>query len=1084
MTDKDLKSKLGGLFSGMDDLFSDGVDLPEEPVSGPLAEKPAAAKQLPPATLTDNEIYLKTVMDVVPSGILVIDAETRKIVDANPAALKMIGLGREAVIGSVCHRFVCPAEQGNCPVCDLGQTVDNSNRILLTTHGDRLPIMKNVVTVTLNGRLHLVESFISIAEQVKVEEQLRESEARYRQLFEETRQNLMEIEMLYAVSRPFLGVKPLSDFLREVVESIVDFLQVDRVVLITFDLEERKINDFVAGGPGVENVVETSFEELWSGLSGWVLREQKIAISPKGSPDPREDPEVQKRRVETNCGSIIVLPLVHQNKTLGTLTVIDRPEEADFSSHDVDVITTIANQTAMVVENARLFDQSRQEVAQRRRIEDELVKFKLGIERSSDAIFITDVEGKFIYVNDSFEKIYEYTQAEVLGQDRRILRSDVTPSGVYDEVWRTLLEKKTITGEVTNKAKSGRLIVVEHSNNPIVDDNDNLIGFLTIHHDITKRRETAEVLAKRAVELETVAQVGVATSTILETDKLLCEVVDLVKERFDLYHAHIYLFDEAAKALKLAAGAGKVGRQMVAHGWTIPLDQEQSLVARTARDRRGIIVNNVRSAPDWLPNPLLPDTRAEMAVPLVVGSRLLGVLDMQSDQANYFTEEDVRIQTTLAAQVAVALQNTYLFEETEKTLAEANTLVKEQTVLAELGQALTARLDVQQVLEEAYRQTSKLLDTTNFYIGLYDQARHEIRFAFEVTESEIDKQIMGISVEQGLCGYIIRTGEPLLIEGDVSKWQNEHGISPVGEPTKSWLGVPLIFGGQKLGVIAIISFTTPGLYNSHSRDLLTAVASQVATAIYNASQFERVASAQKEAEARLMETQALQRLSQSLAGELEAGKIMNIFFKACTQVIGFEYVEFFMIDQQRQWIKTVAGVGVSAQKLQDKGHSLHSNDITADIIRSGKTEVLTGWDERLDRAIFEAEGHANWVRVFVPVKLRQETIGLVEAGYNKSAHSVIDDRQVQLLHTFIDQTVISLENAQRYEARQKDVIREQTIREITEKLRSATNLKELARATAEELGTRLSAGHVVVKLGTELQGNETAVETVKGPDYV
>jgi GAF domain-containing protein len=266
--------------------------------------------------------------------------------------------------------------------------------------------------------------------------------------------------------------------------------------------------------------------------------------------------------------------------------------------------------------------------------------------------------------------------------------------------------------------------------------------------------------------------------------------------------------------------------------------------------------------------------------------------------------------------------------------------------------------------------------------------------------------------------------------------------------------------------------------------LLTAVASQVATAIYNASQFERVASAQKEAEARLMETQALQRLSQSLAGELEAGKIMNIFFKACTQVIGFEYVEFFMIDQQRQWIKTVAGVGVSAQKLQDKGHSLHSNDITADIIRSGKTEVLTGWDERLDRAIFEAEGHANWVRVFVPVKLRQETIGLVEAGYNKSAHSVIDDRQVQLLHTFIDQTVISLENAQRYEARQKDVIREQTIREITEKLRSATNLKELARATAEELGTRLSAGHVVVKLGTELQGNETAVETVKGPDYV
>lgn len=1081
MTDKDLKSKLGGLFSGMDDLFSDDAEVPQEPAA--WVEK-AAGTQPSAVFPTDNETYLKTLMDVVPSGLVVIDAETRTIVDANPAALKMIGLSREAVIGSVCHQFICPTEQGNCPVCDLKQTVDNSRRILLTTYGDRLPILKNVVTVTLNGRPHLVESFISIAEQIKVEQQLKESEARYRQLFEKTRQSLAEIETLYAVSRPFLGVKSLTDFLRDVVEAIVNFLQVDRVVLITFDLEERKVIDFVAGGPGIQNVVKTPFEELWHGLSGWVLRERKPAISPKGVPDPREDPEVQKRRVETNCGSIIVMPLIYQNKVLGTLTVINRPEETDFSHHNIDVITTIATQTAMMVENARLFEQSRQEVAQRRRIEDELVKFKLGIERSSDAIFMTDIEGKFIYVNAAFEKIYEYTQEEILGRDRRILRSDMTASSVYDEVWQALLEKRTITGEVTNKAKSGRLVVVEHSNNPIVDDNDNPIGFLTIHHDITKRKKTAEVLAKRAIELETAAQVGVATSTILETDKLLYEVVNLVKERFALYHAHIYLLSETGNMLKLAAGAGEVGRRMVAQGWAIPLEKEQSLVARAARERRGVIVNNVRSAPDWLPNPLLPDTCAEMAVPLVVGPRLLGVLDMQSDLADYFTEEDVRIQTTLAAQVAVALQNTYLFEETEKTLAEANALIKEQTVLAELGQALTARLDVQQVLEETYRQTSKLLDTTNFHIGLYNQAKHEIRFAFVITESEIDRQITAISAEQGLTGYIIRTGEPLLIEDNVSEWESKHGVVAVGEPMMSWLGVPLIFGGQKLGVIALVNFTTPGLYNSHSRDLLTAIASQVATALYNAFQFERVASAQQEAEIRLMETQSLQRLTQSLAGELEVDKILKTFFSACTQVIGFEYVEFFMVDQYRQWIKTVGGVGISEQRLLSEGHSLDSDDITADIIRSGKTEVLSGWDERLDREIFEAEGYADKIRVFMPVKLRQEIIGLVEAGYNKSPRTFIDDGQIQLLRTFIDQTVIALENAQRYEARQKAVVREQTIRGITERLRSATDLKTLARATAEELGVRLSAGHVVVKLGTEPRRDETVIETVKGPDYV
>ena len=77
------------------------------------------------------------------------------------------------------------------------------------------------------------------------------------------------------------------------------------------------------------------------------------------------------------------------------------------------------------------------------------------------------------------------------------------------------------------------------------------------------------------------------------------------------------------------AGAGEVGQKMVAQGWSISLDREHSLVARSARDRQGVIVNNVRKAPDWLPNPLLPDTHSELAVPIIVGERILGVLDVQ-----------------------------------------------------------------------------------------------------------------------------------------------------------------------------------------------------------------------------------------------------------------------------------------------------------------------------------------------------------------------------------------------------------------------------------------------------------------------
>jgi diguanylate cyclase (GGDEF)-like protein len=113
----------------------------------------------------------------------------------------------------------------------------------------------------------------------------------------------------------------------------------------------------------------------------------------------------------------------------------------------------------------------------------------------------------------------------------------------------------------------------------------------------------------------------------------------------------------------LTVGAGEVGRQMVLEEWRISLTQERSLVARAARERIGVIANDIRQDVGFLPHPLLPDTRSEMAVPIIISDSLFGVLDVQANDANHFTEEDVRIMTTLAEQIAVAVQNARLFSE-------------------------------------------------------------------------------------------------------------------------------------------------------------------------------------------------------------------------------------------------------------------------------------------------------------------------------------------------------------------------------------------------------------------------------------
>jgi signal transduction histidine kinase len=179
---------------------------------------------------------------------------------------------------------------------------------------------------------------------------------------------------------------------------------------------------------------------------------------------------------------------------------------------------------------------------------------------------------------------------------------------------------------------------------------------------------------KRAAELQTVAQMSAAAATVLDVDQLLQTVVDLTKASFDLYHAHIYLLDETGDSLVLAAGAGEAGRLMKAGGRAIQTQHPHSLVASAARTRQGVIVNDVSQTPDFLPNPLLPDTRSEMAVPMVVADKLVGVLDVQSDQLNHFTGEDVRTQRTLADQIAVAVQNARLYQTQVATADEARKL--------------------------------------------------------------------------------------------------------------------------------------------------------------------------------------------------------------------------------------------------------------------------------------------------------------------------------------------------------------------------------------------------------------------------
>jgi putative methionine-R-sulfoxide reductase with GAF domain len=187
-------------------------------------------------------------------------------------------------------------------------------------------------------------------------------------------------------------------------------------------------------------------------------------------------------------------------------------------------------------------------------------------------------------------------------------------------------------------------------------------------------RQTLEGLEQRVADrtqaLKTSAEVSRYLSTILEVEGLVTEVASLVQSTFNYYHVNIYLYDETAQNLVLAAGTGEAGQAMLAEQHQ--LSSHQGLVGRAATTNQPVLVANVNLNPDWKANHWLPDTRAELVVPIARGVQVLGVLDIQHNVVNGLKQEDADLMQSIANQLAVALLNAQSFEKlVAEKLAEA-----------------------------------------------------------------------------------------------------------------------------------------------------------------------------------------------------------------------------------------------------------------------------------------------------------------------------------------------------------------------------------------------------------------------------
>mgnify|MGYP001145733169 CR=1 FL=1 len=346
----------------------------------------------------------------------------------------------------------------------------------------------------------------------------------------------------------------------------------------------------------------------------------------------------------------------------------------------------------------------------------------------------------------------------------------------------------------------------------------------------SERERLLAALQRRSAQLQTAAEVSRAASSILDLNELIQQVVDLVRQRFGLYYAGLFLVDRAEEWAVLQAGTGEAGQKMLERGHKLEIGGA-SMIGWCIAHKRARIALDVGEDAVRFDNPLLPETRSELALPLASRDQVIGALTIQSAREAAFSEEDIVVLQTMADQLANAIQNARLFEETHSR-------AERLALLNRIARAAGATFHLDDLLEMVYQSIIPTFQADIFFIALYDEGRDELDFRFVMEEGS--REHLGRTSLSGLTSLVVAEKKPLLVRD--SEWEQDHLPEPVlmgsEKMVASWLGAPMLIGERVIGVINVQAYH-PYAYGEEEQRLLTTIADQMSVVVERARLYEQ-----------------------------------------------------------------------------------------------------------------------------------------------------------------------------------------------------------------------------------------------------
>lgn len=612
----------------------------------------------------------------------------------------------------------------------------------------------------------------------------------------------------------------------------------------------------------------------------------------------------------------------------------------------------------------------------------------------------------------------------------------------------------------------------------------------------------------RRQELALAAEVGQSMRQVRSLDELLTNAVETIRSRFNLYYTQVYLTSPDGKTLILSAGTGEVGKQLLQRRHRL-LMNISSINGRAAIEKQPIIVADTNSAAFFLPNPLLPETRSEMAVPLIVGELVVGVLDMQSARSGALSQETLPALQLLAGQLAIAIRNAALFAEAEKARQEISTYATRltQTSWHNYLDAITLPEMVSYVYQDGAVTEEKgtvTLDSQKVVAPIQVVDVPIGAFAFEGLEILTPEQneLVGNVAQQ-----VAQKLENLRLLAEADHYRTEvettlrrltregwetfqktstqtasafvytkdrgQVVSDDGQGHEANLHQPLILRGEPIGALELTLPEAEAQLDTRATELVSAVADALVAHLENLrlTRATETALAQTELQARRLVE--LNEMSAELNKVAKLDDLILLALQQTPKILGADVAGLALLTADAKYMEAfIEQEGKLIQIISPEGSVIPMENTSAEyVIQTRKALIVPELSQSSMLDLQDMSRAGMMTAMQTPLILGARVLGVLNVMSFSPVHQ-FTPQDANLLQQVAAIVTSTLENLRLLQDVTKRAERESLINTINQRVQGATTVEAALETAARELGHLLKARRAAVEINLMPQNGQ------------